>query len=83
MSAIDHKAKAESLLRFESSTENAELGRDAANVALVHATLAVAEQARIANLLTVATAEANLLNPLSEGHQYSPVFTAIREGLDI
>ena len=50
---------------------------------LAHATRAIAEQARIANLLTAATAEVNLLNPLAEGHQYSPVFTAIREGLDI
>ena len=49
--SIDHKAKAEELLHFETETSDALLGRDAAQVAQVHATLALADQQRIANLM--------------------------------
>jgi hypothetical protein len=44
MSAIDHKAEAEMLLRIEHNTDNIELARDAAKAAQAHATLALVKQ---------------------------------------
>ena len=49
----DHKAKVEELLHFEDRTSNASLARDAVQVAQVHATLYLAEQQRIANLIAL------------------------------
>lgn len=79
MNDIDHKAEAEAILFADRQYRDERTLMEAQ----VSATLYLAEQQRIANLIAVATAETNLLRPLSEASEFAPMFTQIREALGL
>jgi len=74
---IDHKQLALTALEKSSESIFGEINDREVARAQVHATLAVAEQARIANLLTA------LNGFVATGEQASLVYEAISEGLGI
>jgi len=80
---IDHRSAARDHLNLAKNANSLSKDREIAT-AQVHATLALAEQARIANLIAVGTARIEAYDYLiTSPQEASTVKAAIREGLGI
>ena len=84
MTAIDHRAEALEHVEDAVTVNGLYLMQKAIGLAQVHATLAVAEQARIANLIALyRLSEEDAMDFARQGVSFPQVSLAIREGLGI